>query len=80
MRQGECAAPCRGLSPRQVIQRFASELGRAMPLPTEASNKPKEARRRYGGMAVGPTRSRGVAGAMSGAGNGAHSKGLAVER
>ena len=40
IRQGECAAPCRGLSPWQVIQRFASELGRAMPLPTEASNKP----------------------------------------
>ena len=39
MRQGECAAPCRGLSPWQVIQRFASELGRAMPLLREASNK-----------------------------------------
>ena len=31
-------------------------------------------------MAVGPTHSRGVVGVMSGAGNGAHSKGLAVER
>ena len=31
-------------------------------------------------MAVGPTHSRGVAGVMSGAGNGAHSKGLAAER
>jgi len=31
-----------------------------MPLPNEASNKAEEVRRRYGGMAVGPTRSRGV--------------------
>jgi hypothetical protein len=39
MRQGEHATTCRGLSPWQVIQRFASELGRAMPLLREASNK-----------------------------------------
>ena len=31
-------------------------------------------------MAVGPTRSRGVAGVMSGEDNGVHSKGLAVKR
>jgi len=41
--------PGRGLSPWQVIQRFASELGRAVPLPTEASNKLK---RQGGSMAV----------------------------
>ena len=41
--------PGRGLSPWQVIQRFASELGRAMSLPTEASNKLK---RQGGGMAA----------------------------
>ena len=67
-RQGECAAPCRGLSPWQVIQRFASELGRAVPFPKEASNEAEEVRRRYDGMAVGPTRSRGVAGVMPGEG------------
>ena len=39
VRQGERDTPCRGLSPWQVIQRFASELGRAMPLLREASNK-----------------------------------------
>lgn len=39
MRQGEYAMPCRGLSPWQVIQRFAWELGRALPFPKEASNK-----------------------------------------
>ena len=32
-RQGECGTPCRGLSPWQVIQRFAAELGRARLLP-----------------------------------------------
>ena len=50
-----------------------------MPLPKEASNEAEEVRRRYGGMAVGPTHSRGVVGVMPGAGSGAHSKGLAVE-
>jgi hypothetical protein len=49
VRQGECGTPCRGRSPRQVIQRSASELGRAMPLPTEAFNKLK---RRGEGMAA----------------------------
>ena len=47
--KGKCAAACRGLSPWQVIQRIASELGRAMPFPMEASNKLK---RQGGGMAV----------------------------
>ena len=46
---GECVATCRGLSPWQVIQRIASELGRAMPFPMEASNKLK---RQGGGMAA----------------------------
>ena len=68
MRYGECVASCRGQSPWQVIQRFASELGRAMSLPSEASNEAEEVRRRYGGMAVGPVHSRGVAGVMPGAG------------
>ncbi len=48
-RHGECAATCRGLSPWQAIQRTTSELGRAMPFPKEASNKPK---RQGGGMAA----------------------------
>jgi hypothetical protein len=33
------SAACRGLSPWQVIELFTSELGRAMLLPTKASNK-----------------------------------------
>ena len=68
VRQGECGTPCRGLSPWQVIQRFASELGRAMPLPSGSFQQAEEARRRYGGMAVGPVHSRGVVGVMPGAG------------
>ena len=79
-RYGECVAACRGLSPWQVIQRFASGLGRAMPLPKGSLQQAEEARRRCGGMAVGPTHSRGVAGVMSGEDNGVHSKGLAAER
>ena len=43
------SATCRGLSPWQVIERFTSELGRAMPLPTKASNKLK---RQGGSMAA----------------------------
>jgi len=70
VRYGECGAPCRGRSPWQVIQWFASELGRALPFPKEASNEAEEVRRRYDGRAVGPTRSRGVVGAMPGAGCG----------
>ena len=65
---GERVMPGRGLSPWQVIQRFALELGRAVSFPTEAFNEAEEVRRRYGGMAVGPTRSRGVVGVMPGAG------------
>ena len=81
VRFGERVAACRGLSPWQVIQRFASELGRAMSLPEGKPPTSREkARRRYGGMAVGPTHSRGVAGVMTVAGNLAHSKGLAVKR
>ena len=68
MRYGECVAACRGLSPWQVIQRFASELGRAMSFPKGSFQQAEEARRKYGGMAVGPTHSRGVAGVMSGEG------------
>jgi hypothetical protein len=70
VREGECGTPCRGLSPRQVIQRSGSELGRAMPLPSGSLQQAGEARRRYGGTAVGPAHSRGVAGVMPGAGSG----------
>ncbi len=48
-RVGGGVVPGRGLSPWQVIQRFASELGRAVSLPTEASNKLK---RQGGSMAA----------------------------
>ena len=65
-RFGERVGPGRGLSPWQVNQRFASELGRAVPFPREASNEAEEVRQRYGGMAVGPVHSRGVAGVMPG--------------
>ena len=68
IRHGESAAASRGLSPWQVIQRIASELGRAMPFPRRSFQQAEEARRRYGGMAVGLTHNRGVAGVMSGAG------------
>ena len=77
VRHGEYGAQCRGLSPWQVIQRFTVELGRTVSFPNEASNEAEEVRRRYGGMAVGPTHIRGVVGAMPGAGDWAHSKGLA---
>jgi hypothetical protein len=46
---GERIAACRGLSPWQVIQRIASELGRVMSFLLEASNKLK---RQGGGMAT----------------------------
>ena len=39
--KGECAATYRDSKPWQAIQRITSELGRAMPFPTEASDKPK---------------------------------------
>ena len=39
VRYGEYGAQCRGLSPWQVIQRLTTELGIAMPLLREASNK-----------------------------------------
>ena len=65
---GESAAACRGLRPWQVIERIASELGRATPFPKRSFQQAEEARRKYGGVAVGPAHNRGVAGAMSGAG------------
>ena len=70
VRQGECGTPCRGRSPWQVIQRSASELGRAVPLPEGSLQRAEEARRRYGGTAVGPAHNRGVVGAMPGEGRG----------
>ena len=63
---GEYVATCRGLSPWQVIQRITSELGRAMPFPSGSLQQAEEARRRYGGVAVGPTHSRGVVGVIPG--------------
>jgi len=50
MRQGEYVTPCRGLSPWQVIQRFAAELGRAMPFPKGSLQQADK--RQGGGMAV----------------------------
>ena len=58
-------ATCRGRRPWRVIQRFTTELGRTISFPKEASNEPKRQRRKYGGMVVGLTRSRGVIGVMS---------------
>jgi hypothetical protein len=37
-----------------------------VPFPAEAFNEAEEVRRRYGGMAVGPTHIRGVVGVMPG--------------
>ena len=64
---GESVAACRGLSPWQVIERIASELGRAALFP-RSLQQAEEARRKCGGAAVGLTHSRGVAGVMYGAG------------
>ncbi len=68
MRFGEYAGSCRGLSPWQVVQRFTSEPGRASRFPCLSLQQAEEARRRYGGEAVGPFHSTGVAGVMPGAG------------
>jgi len=46
---GQVCGGSRGLSPWQVIERLASEPGRAVPFPKEASN---ELKRRSGSMAV----------------------------
>jgi len=75
IRFGERVGPGRGLSPWQVNQRFVSELGRAVSFPAEASNEAEEARTRYGGMAVGPTHSRGVVGVMPDADTGSTRRG-----
>jgi len=53
-------ATCRGRRPWRVIQGFTAELGRTISFPKEASNEPKRQRRKYDGMVVGLTRSRGV--------------------
>jgi hypothetical protein len=53
-------ATCRGRRPWRVIRGFTAELGRTISFPKEASNEPKRQRRKYGGMVVGLTRSRGV--------------------
>jgi len=59
------SATCRGRRPWRVIRGFTAELGRTISFPKEASNEPKRQRRKYGGMVVGLTRSRGVNGVMS---------------
>ena len=66
--KGEYEAACRGLRPWQVIERFKSELGRAVPFLTESSQQAEEARRGYSGTAVGPAHIRGVAVVMRGEG------------
>ena len=60
---GKCVETCRGLRPRQVIEQFALELGRALLL-SISSQQAEEARRGYGSKADGPIRSRGVTGVM----------------
>ena len=64
--RGECVAACRGPSPWQVIQRMASELGRARSFP-RSFQQAGEVRRKCGDLAVGPTHIRGVAGVTAGA-------------
>ena len=59
------SATCRGRSPWRVIRGFTTELGIAISFPKEASNEPKRQRRKYGGMVVGLTHSRGVNGVMA---------------
>lgn len=59
------SATCRGRRPWRVIRGFTTELGRTISFPEEASNEPKRQRRKYGGMVVGLTRSRGVNGVIS---------------
>ena len=61
--RGERVETYRGLRPRQVIEQFASGLGRALLL-SKSSQQAAKARREYGSKAVGPTRSRGVTGVM----------------
>ena len=58
------SASCRGLSPWQATELFASELGRAMSLLMRFMLSAEEASSVDGGMAVGPVHSRGVAGVM----------------
>jgi hypothetical protein len=64
--EGESVSACRGHRPQRVLQRMASELGRAVSL--ACPYKPKEARRGQGDTAVGPAHSRGVVGVVPGAG------------
>jgi len=49
-------------------------------VPKGSFQQAEEARRKYGGMAVGLTHSRGVVGVMPGESRTGHSKGLAVKR
>ena len=54
------SATCRGRRPWRVIRGFTAELGRTISFLKEASNELKRQRRKYGGMVVGLTHSRGV--------------------
>jgi hypothetical protein len=73
-RDGEAVTPCRGLRPWQGVERCASEPGRAMPL-SMSRRQAEEARKRYGGMAVGPGHSRGVVVVMRGEDTGSTRRG-----
>ncbi len=78
--KGKYAAACRGL---ESMAGYSNGLRRNLGEPYRSQisfQQVEEARRKYGGMAVGLTRSRGVAGVMPGAGFELTQKGLAVER
>ena len=77
---GECADDVPG-SKAMVGNRTVHTVTRdSRAVPEGSFRQAEEARRRYGGMAVGLTHSRGVVGVMPGESFAAHSKGLAVRR
>ena len=61
---GECVSGVPGSQAMAGHSRIHSGTWESHIVPTEASNEPKRRRRKYGGMAVGLTRSRGVDGVM----------------
>ena len=65
---GECVSDVPGSQAIAGHSRIHSGTWESHIVPKEASNEPKRRRGKYGGMAVGLTHSRGVAGVMSGAG------------
>ncbi len=64
---GEYTAACRGPSPWQVIPTDCIGTWDSHTVPRSSFQQAEEVRREYGGMAVGLTHSRGVAGVMPGA-------------